>query len=109
VGYRQTFIEDVRRQLAAETESHAIWRIRFYAACVSIFFGMVGLVAFLSMARGVVSWAATPGCLAMLAGGVLGLRVIREEGVKSSRRLGFWAAICTVVGFLEIFLVSVLS
>ncbi|GAA1805634.1 hypothetical protein HC028_03380 [Planosporangium flavigriseum] len=109
MSYRRTFMADVRRQLAAETESHAIWRIRLYAACLSILFGMVGLSGFLSMALGNVSWAAAPGCLVMLAGGVLAIGVLPNRNIASSRRLGLLAAGCTVVGFVEFFLVTQLS
>jgi hypothetical protein len=106
MGYRQTFMEDVRRQLAAETESDAVGRMRFYAAGLSIPFGMIGLIGFLAMAQGDVSWAAAPGCLVMLAGGVLGICAQRKVGVTLSRRFGLWAAICTAVGSTEFFLVS---
>ncbi|NJC69100.1 DUF5353 domain-containing protein [Planosporangium thailandense] len=109
MSFRRTFIADVRRQLAAETESSPIWRIRFYAANLSILFGMIGLFGLLAMARGNVSWAIAPGCLVMLAGAVLGICAHRAAEIKTSRRFGFWAAICTVVGFVEFFLVTWLS
>ncbi|GII25489.1 hypothetical protein [Planosporangium mesophilum] len=109
MSYRQTFMEDVRRQLAAETESDAIRRVRFFGAGLSIPFGLIGIAGFLAMAQADMPWAAAPGCLVMLAGGVLGICSQRKADVWSSRRLGAWAASCTVVGFLEYFLVNWLT
>jgi hypothetical protein len=98
VSFRRTFKADLRRQLAAETESPPVWRFRFYAAGLSILFGVFGVVLLLPMARGVVSWAALPGSVLLAVGGVLGVAVQRG----GARRRGWWAAACTVAGLIEV-------
>jgi hypothetical protein len=106
VSCRQTFKDNLRDQLAADTESAAVARIRFYAANLSIVFGVMGLFAFLPMSLGEVSWAAAPDCLLMAAGGVLAAGVHRAPNVQRARRLSLLALLCTVVGFAGFFLVA---
>jgi hypothetical protein len=100
---------DLRRQLAIESESPPVWRFRFYAAGLSILFGVFGVVLVLPMARGVVSWAALPGGLLLAVGGVFGIVVQRSAEVAASRRRGSWAAVCTLVGLIEVGIVLALT
>jgi hypothetical protein len=86
-----------------------MWRFRFYAAGLSILFGFFGVVLLLPMARGVVSWAALPGAALLIAGGVLGVGVQRSGDVPVSRRRGLRAAVCTLVGLIEVSVVLVLT
>jgi hypothetical protein len=102
VSFRRTFMTDLRRQLAAETESPPVWRFRFYAAGLSILFGVFGVVLLLPMARGVVSWAALPGSVLLAVGGVLGIVVQRGAVIGTARRRGWWAAACTLAGLIEV-------
>ena len=102
-------MEDLRRQSAAQTESAPVWRIRFFAAGLSIGFGFIGLVLVLPMARGVVSWAAAPGAVLLVAGGVLGIRAQRADAVAVSRRLGRWAAVATFIGLVVVAAVLALA
>jgi len=106
---RRGFTADVRHQLARESESRAVWRLRFYGAGLSILFGIFAVVLVLPVARGVVSWAVAPGCLLMLTGGVLGVRAQRAEDVAVSRRAGLWAVVCTVGGLMETCIVLALT
>ncbi|MDI6101710.1 hypothetical protein QLQ12_24110 [Actinoplanes sp. NEAU-A12] len=109
MSWRQTFREQFRQQTAAETESPAIARARGFAAVLSIVFGLIGLSGFLSLALGNIGGAAGIGCALMVAGGVLGGLVFLKRDIGAARRLGLWAAVCTVAGFLEFYLVSVLT
>jgi hypothetical protein len=102
VSFRRSFMTDLRHQLAQETESPPVWRVRFYAAGLSILFGFFGVVLLLPMARGVVSLVALPGSVLLAAGGVLGIRAQRGGDVAVSRRRGLWAAVCTVTGLIEV-------
>jgi hypothetical protein len=102
-------MDDLRAQFAAETESEAVGRMRYYAAGLSMLFGIFSLGGFLSMALGDLSWAAAPGSLLMLVGGPLGVLAQRTVHVPSSRRFGMWAAICTAAGFVEFFFASLLT
>jgi hypothetical protein len=86
-----------------------VWRFRFYAAGLSILFGFFGVVLLLPMARGAVSWAALPGSLLLAVGGVLGVGAQRSRDVAVSRRRGVWAALCTVVGLIEVGIVLALA
>jgi hypothetical protein len=95
--------------MAKGAESPPAWRFRFYAAGLSILFGFFGVVLLLPMARGVVSWAALPGSVVLAVGGVLGVSVQRGGDVAVSRRRGVWAALCTVVGLLEVSVVLALA
>jgi hypothetical protein len=88
--------------MAKETESPPVWRFRFYAAGLSILFGIVGVVMLLPMARGVVSWSALPGGVLLIAGGALGVGAQRSPDVATSRQRGVLAALCTVVGLIEV-------
>jgi hypothetical protein len=100
---------DLRHQMAQETESPPVWRFRFYAAGLSILFGIVGVVMLLPMARGVVSWLALPGGVLLVTGGVLGVGAQRSPDVATSRRRGVLAALCTVVGLIEVSAVLALT
>jgi hypothetical protein len=100
---------DLRRQLATGTESPPVRRFRFFAAGLSIVFGLFGVVLLLPMARGVVSWAALPGSVLLIAGGVLGIAVQRGVDVAVSRRRGLWAALWTVAGLIEVGIVLALT
>src|SRR4051812_8648118 len=88
VLFCRAFMTDLRHQLAKDTESRPVWRFRFYAAGLSILFGFFGLMLLLPMARGVVSWAALPGGVLLVVGGVFGLAVQRSADVAFARRLG---------------------
>ncbi|GAA2561401.1 hypothetical protein GCM10010435_36390 [Winogradskya consettensis] len=103
MSFRRTFRADVREQTAAQTESPAVARVRFYAANLSILFGLIGLVSIIPLMAGDISWAAAPGCVLMIAGGALGGMVHVAGGVQPARRFGLLAAICTVLGFAEFF------
>jgi hypothetical protein len=109
VSFRREFRDDVRQQTAADSESPAVARIRFYAANLSILFGVIGLVAIIPLMAGDVSWSAAPGCALMVAGGALGAMVHVAGDVRAARRFGLWAAVCTVAGFLEFFLAITLT
>jgi polyferredoxin len=109
VSFRRTFMNDLRRQVATETESPPVWRLRFYAAGLSILFGVFGVVLVLPMARGVVSWAALPGALLLAVGGVFGVAVQRSAQIRVSRRRGWWAAVCTLAGLVEVGIVLALT
>ena len=102
MSFRRTFMNDLRRQVATETESPPVWRFRFYAAGLSILFGFFGVVLLLPMARGVVSWVALPGSVLLAAGGVFGIAVQRSAAIAVSRRRGLSAAVCTVAGLIEV-------
>ena len=106
MSIRRTFSDEVRRQTAAETESPAVARVRFYAANLCIVFGVIGLMAIVPLIDGDVSWAAAPGCALMVAGGALGAMVHVAGGVAAARRFGLWAVECTVAGFAELFLAT---
>jgi hypothetical protein len=103
VSLRRGFLADLRRQFAEPTESAAARRVRFYAANLAIFAGVIGLVGFLPMTLGELSWAAAPGCVLMIAGGVLGIGVHAARDVAVSRRLTAAAAACAVIGFVAFF------
>lgn len=107
--FRRTLQNDVRQQTAADTESPAVARVRFYAANLSIVFGVIGLVSIIPLTAGEVSWAAAPGCALMVAGGALGGMVHVAGDIRSARRFGMWAAICTLVGFAGFFIAASLS
>ena len=109
MSWRETFREEFRRQTTAGTESPSIARARQFAAVLSIVAGFIGLSGFLSLALGNIGWAAGIGCALMVAGGVLGGLVLLRRDITAARRLGLWAAVCTVVGFLEFYLVSMLA
>ncbi|GIM98230.1 hypothetical protein [Paractinoplanes toevensis] len=109
MSFRRTFVDDLRRQTASGTESPPVWRVRFYAAGLSILFGFFGLVLLLPMARGVVSWTALPGGLLLIAGGFFGIGAQRSRAVPVSRRYGWWAAMCTLVGLIEVGVVLALK
>ena len=109
MAFRRTFMTDLRRQLAKETESSPVWRFRFYGAGLSILFGIVGVVSLLPVARGVVSWAVLPGSVLLAVGGVLGIGAQRSGEVATSRRRGAWAAVCTVAGLIEVSVVLALT
>jgi hypothetical protein len=100
---------DLRHQLAKETESPPVWRFRFYAAGLSILFGILGVVSLLPVARGVVSSAVLPGSVLLAVGGVLGIAAQRSDEVAVSRRRGAWAAVCTLIGLIEVSLVLALT
>jgi hypothetical protein len=102
VSFVRTFMAEVRRGLAAETETSPVGRVRFYAAGISILFGLLGVVLPLSMASGDVPWAALPGGLLLVAGGVLGIGAQRKADVVRSRWFGTRAALCTLVGLIEV-------
>ena len=62
------------------------------------------------IARGVVSWAAGPGSVLLIAGGLFGVGVQRSgDDVPVSRRRGVWAAVCTIAGLIETALVLALT
>lgn len=109
MSLRRTFMADLRRQMATETESPPVWRFRFYGAGLSIVCGIVGVVMVLPMARGVVSWAALPGGVLLAVGGVFGVGAQRSADVTVSRRRGVLAALCTVVGLIEVSAVLALT
>lgn len=109
MSFRRTFRDGVRQQVARESESAQVRLFRFNAAGLSIAFGIIGLVLFLPIARGLVSWAAAPGCVVMLAGGLLGVGAQRSSDVAASRRLGLWAVIATIVGLAEVGVVLALA
>jgi hypothetical protein len=102
VSFRREFMDNVRQQLAADTESTWVWLMRRNAAGLSAGFGFLGLILPLPMALGDVSWAAVPGALLLIAGGVLGFVSWFSGDVWVSRRSGAWAALCTAVGFTEV-------
>lgn len=106
MSFRQSFKDNLRDQLAADTESAAVARMRFYATNLSIVFGVMGLFAFLPMSLGEVSWATAPGCLLMIAGGVFAVGVHRAHSVQRARLFSLLALACTVVGFAGFFLVA---
>jgi hypothetical protein len=60
------------------------------------------LVLPLSVASGDVPWAALPGGVLLVAGGVLGVGAQRGGDVVRSRRMGARAALCAVVGLIEV-------
>lgn len=109
MSWRQSLRAELRRQTAVDTESPSIARARGFAAVLSIVFGLIGLSGFLSLALGNIGWAAGIGCALMVVGGVLGGLVFLKHDIGAARRLGLWAAVCTVTGFLEFYLVSVLT
>lgn len=109
MSFRRAFVTDLRHQVAKETESPPVWRFRFYAAGLSIIFGIVGVVSLLPVARGAVSWAVLPGSALLVVGGVLGIGAQRAGDVALSRRRGWWAAQCTVVGLIVVSVVLALT
>ncbi|GIE31905.1 hypothetical protein Ait01nite_049500 [Actinoplanes italicus] len=109
MSWRQSFREEFRRQTSAETESPPIARVRHYAAVLSIVFGIIGLGGLFSLAVGNISGAQGVSLVLLIAGGVLGGLVLLNSDVVAARRLGLWAAVCTLAGFLAFFLITVLT
>ncbi|MGA5304604.1 hypothetical protein ACPCHT_32165 [Nucisporomicrobium flavum] len=109
MSFRRTFRDEVRAQTAADTESPAVARVRFYAANLCILAGVIGLVAIIPLLAGDISWAAAPGCALMVIGGALGGMAHVAGSVRAARRFGLWAVVCAVAGFAEFFLVTSLT
>jgi len=98
---------DLRHEVAQQTEGPLVRLVRFYGAGVSIGFG-IGVVTLLPVALGVVPWWVLPGSVLLVIGGVLGIGSQRADEVKVSRWRGFWAAVCTVAGFVVLCLLLAL-
>ncbi|MFI5938143.1 hypothetical protein [Actinoplanes sp. NPDC051494] len=100
------FRDELRHQFAAESESDAVGRIRFYAAGLNILGGIFALALVFLMIGGRLSWAAAPGVVLLIAGGALGVVVqLTKDVIAGRQRLG-WAWACTVLGILEIVVVA---
>ncbi|WP_412749109.1 hypothetical protein [Krasilnikovia sp. M28-CT-15] len=104
-----SFREELRRQFAAESESDAVGRIRFYAASLNILGGIFAFALILLMVGGRLSWAAAPGCVLLIAGGAWGVVVQLTRDVFAGRRRLWWAWGCTFLGVLEIVAVANLA
>ncbi|OJF14491.1 hypothetical protein [Couchioplanes caeruleus] len=104
-----SFREELRHQFAAESESDAVGRIRFYAAGLNILGGIFAFALIFMMVGGRLSWAAAPGCALLIAGAVWGVMVQLTRDVFAGRQRLWWAWGCTVLGVLEIVVVANLA